>query len=110
MKTTLRQRSTAVLAAASLAFLAGCWASLGDNGGVGVGVAVPYGVDLYEPSGYEYGRWPSTYYVAPPRVYRDHDDHRVSRDRNRAQKPAFRPAPHSRPVPSLPSRPRPRPR
>ncbi len=111
MKTTLLDGAIVVLAAAALAGVAGCFATVGDDGGsVGVGVGGSYNVGLYEPSGYEYGHWPSTYYVAPPRGDHDRGDHdRGDRDRggsvrNRAATPAYRPAPQSRPVPSLPSR------
>jgi hypothetical protein len=107
------------LSLASIAVMAGCWATAsGPGGGVEVGVGLPYTVGPYEPGGYEYGGWSSNYYVAPPIVIgdrdrRDHDDRdrrdRDDRDRrshevNRRQNPAYRPAPQSRQAPSLPSR------
>jgi len=53
---------------------------------------------VYEPSGSDYGGWGPGYHVAPPR-----------RGERRAEQPsphAYRPAPRSRPSPSIPTRPR----
>jgi hypothetical protein len=52
---------------------------------------------VYEPSGSDYGGWGPGYHVAPPR-----------RGERRPEQPsphAYRPAPRSRPSPSIPTRP-----
>jgi hypothetical protein len=71
------------------------------NGG---GAEVAYGADFYEPYGYEYGGWGPSYWVGPPR----NGDHRpdYGHDHPGARPPAYRPAAPSRPMPSIPSRPR----
>jgi len=115
VKTTLLERAIVVLAAAALAGVAGCWGTVSDDGaGVGVvdGGGASYSVGLYEPPGYVYGGWSSGYHVGPPRGDGDRGDRdrggsvrsRGSDGGNRAGTPAYRPAPQSRPVPSLPSR------
>ena len=75
---------------------AGCVLSDGgygyDDGG-GVGAA------YYEPYGVEYGGWGPGYQVAPFRG----GDHRSRGGVGHASAHAFRPAPASRPMPSLPS-------
>ncbi|MFI5304277.1 MAG: hypothetical protein ACHQYP_05710 [Nitrospiria bacterium] len=76
--------------------LAGCIVSGGygyDNGG-GIGV------DYYEPYGVYYGGWGPGYRVAP---FRD-GDRRLIREGGRGSAHAYRPAPASRSMPSLPSR------
>jgi hypothetical protein len=70
-----------------LTVLSGCVAS----GGGYVG-------GVYEPSGYDYGGWGRGYHVAPPR--------RGERRPERPSPPAYKPAPRSRPTPSIPARPR----
>ena len=62
---------------------------------------VPDGVYVggaYAPSGYEYGGWGPGYHVAPPRG--------GERGPGRTTPPYYRPEPRSRPVPSIPARPR----
>ena len=58
-----------------------------------------YGVDYYEPYGIDYGGWGPGYYVAP---YRDRDHHPEGRE-GRESRPAYRAAPPSHAIPSLPS-------
>jgi hypothetical protein len=56
---------------------------------------------VYEPSGYDYGGWGRGYQVGPPR------GRAVERRPERLSPPrAYRPAPQSRPAPSIPERPR----
>ncbi len=52
---------------------------------------------VYEPSGYDYGRWRPGYYVGPPRG----GEHRPQRPQARS----YRAAPQTRPIPSIPTRP-----
>lgn len=61
-----------------------------------------YGVDYYGPSGIDYGGWGAGYYVAP---YRDRDHHPEGREGRggRESPPAYRAAPPSHAIPSLPS-------
>ncbi len=69
-----------------LTVLSGCVAS----GGGYVG-------GVYEPSGYDYDGWGRGYHVAPSR--------RGERRPERPFPPAYKPAPRSRPAPSIPTRP-----
>jgi hypothetical protein len=119
MKTGLRGWSIAAIAAAMFTGLTGCVTTDG-------GYEASYGVDYYEPYGYEYGRLHPGYHVAPPR--RDPNDRQGRENRqppvrvdnrptqpparvdNRPSRPAYQPAPPSRPAPSIPSKPRERPR
>lgn len=85
--------------------LPGCVATVGEYGYYDGG---DIGVTYYEPAVVEYGGWGSSYHVAPFRG----DEHRheverhtTSRDGHAA--PAYRPAPASRSIPSIPSRSRP---
>ncbi len=97
MKITYRRWAIGALAAALLAVLSGCVATVDDGRRGG------YGVGYYEPYGQPYGGWPSGYHVAPPRGDRDRDTHSSpAREENRSRK--YRPADSSRPVPSLPSK------
>ena len=68
-------------------------------------VSVGIGLDYYEPYGSFYGGgWNSGYYVGP---YRGFDNGGYRRDRGRDGPPrSFHPAPGTRPVPTIPSRPR----
>lgn len=102
MRIVLRHRLIIGLAAGVLTVLSGCVASSGGY----VGTADVYGADYYEPYGYNYGGLGPGYHVAPPR---DRDDRRSNRAENRPAQAAYRPAPPSRPVPSIPNR-RPEPR
>ncbi len=87
----------------ALAALAGCVVG-GYDGDADVG----YGVDYYEPYGYEYGGWGPGYGIGPPRRGydrgRDGYDHGGHDDGHPGPRPSYRPAPASRPMPSLPSR------
>jgi hypothetical protein len=65
---------------------------VGVDGAVGVG----YDAGYYEPYGYEYGGWGPGYRVGPGR----------GGDRRGGHPGAYRPAPASRPTPSIPNRPR----
>ena len=117
MKTNLRRWVLAVLAiglTGLFAVLSGC-----ASGGYGGEVEV-YGVDYYEPYGYNYGHWHPRYHVAPPRGGEERRDHpapvqtapaqtapvQTAPVQSRPSTPAYRPAPPSRPAPSIPSKPR----
>jgi len=73
---------------------------------------------VYEEPGYDFGDWGAGYWVGPPRgrEHRDehHDEHRVDGGGVRRPEPArpapphaYRSAPATRPVPSIPTRPSP---
>ena len=88
--------------------LSGCVVT---GGGYGYYDGGDIGVTYYESSDVEYGGWGPGYHVAP---FRDGDrDHRLRGDDRRqtsggghASAPAYRPAPASRAMPSIPSKPR----
>jgi hypothetical protein len=96
MKSLLQRCSMRGLLVVVFAAAAGCVAGGGYDGGVEVG----YGVDYYEPFGYEYGGWGPGYGVGPPRRGFD----RGRGDGPGAPHPAYRPAAPSRSMPSLPTR------
>jgi len=79
-----------VLGALALTLLNGCAVT-----GVGVGGTVGYGYDAgyYEPWGYDYGGWGYGYRVGPGRGGDRRGGH---------QSRPYRPAPQSRPTPSIP--------
>jgi hypothetical protein len=79
--------------------LGGCVADGGYERGGG-GVSVGYGVEFYEPYGFDYGPSRPYRFGPPPRVGYDHAV------RSDPHPPAYRPAPPERRVPSIPSRPR----
>jgi hypothetical protein len=94
----------ACLGAVAGALLSACEVTgVGVDGSVGVGYAGGY----YEPYGYEYGGWGPGYRVGPGRGGdRRSDgggDHRPVAPR---ASHSYRPAPASRPTPSIPNRPR----
>ncbi len=69
--------------------------------------------DYYEYYGPDYGGWGPTYYIAPFREEEHHRHEEFRRDRERHETsvgghaaPTYRSAPASRPMPSIPSRPR----
>jgi len=108
MNPVIRTWKGRALGLAALVTLSGCTVS--GEGYVGA---------VYEPVGYEYGVWQTGYYVAPPRhghreVHPDRDDaHRAAGGDVRHVEPvpapqpsryAYRPAPPSRPAPSIPTR------
>lgn len=71
--------------------------------GGGYGYGPSFGLGYYEPSRVEYGGWGAGYDVGPVhggQVYQ-------YRGSGHATQRAYRPAPASRPVPSIPSRTRP---
>ncbi len=83
----------------------------------GVGVDGSVGVDYYdsgyyEPYGYEYGGWGGGYRVGPGRGGdrrgddRRGDDRRGDDRRGGGAARSYRPAPASRPTPSIPNHPR----
>ena len=95
-----RARWSAVVTAAGLfaVILAGCVVPVGggyEDGGVAIGL----GVDYYEPYGAVYGGWGPGYRVAP---YRG-GDYRQERGGERASH-AYRSAPASHSMPTIPSR------
>jgi hypothetical protein len=102
MKITYRRWAIGALTAALFAVLSGCIATVGDYDRRGEG---GYGVGYYEPYGDVYGGWPSGYHVGPPRGDRARETQsRPARESSRSSKPAYRPAPESRPLPTLPSK------
>ena len=88
-------------ALALIAVLHGCVVSGDGYAGYDGPVAGTYNSGFYQPYGYAYGGWGPGYYVGPPRggVFRSH----------RSPPGHYRPAPPSRPVPSIPRGPRPGP-
>ena len=116
----------AIAAALGGAVLAGCVADGGYGGGTEYdgGATVGYGVDYYEPYGYEYGGCCARYRVGPPGRGRgddhNHDyghDHGGPGDHGHAGAPEhhdarppqqhpYRAAPSSRSAPSIPTGPR----
>ncbi|HME38755.1 MAG TPA: hypothetical protein VKG63_07315 [Steroidobacteraceae bacterium] len=92
----------AAFGALALGLLGACEVTgVGVDGSVGVGYAAGY----YEPYGYEYGGWGPGYRVGPGRG----GDHRDDRGGGRRpdvprQSHTYRPAPASRPTPSIPNR------
>ena len=97
-----RARWSAVVTAAGLfaVILAGCVVPVGggyEDGGVAIGL----GVDYYEPYGAVYGGWGPGYRVAPFRGGGERREERGGGGREASH--AFRPAPASHSVPSIPS-------
>ncbi len=79
----------------------GCVVQGGGYGGGGYGGGgAAYGVGYYQPSGVVYGGWGSGYEVAPFRG----GDHRPVAGGGGARSHAYRSAPASRSIPSIPSR------
>lgn len=92
----LRWTSLAFVVGTLTVFSAGCVVS----GGYGYDYGGGYGVPYYEPYGVYYGGWGPAYQVAPFRGV----DHRLGDRRGRESAHAYRSAPASRAMPSLPSR------
>lgn len=86
MKIVLRRLSVSALGILLLTVLYACLVP--DRGYVG---------GVYESPGYEYSGWGPGYRVGPPR--------RGERRPEKSSAHAYRPAPPSRPVPSIPTRP-----
>ena len=101
MKTALRRWLTAGIAAGLFTVVTGCVSTEGE-------VGVSYGADYYDTYGYDYGYWRPGYYVAPPRGERREREsrERATRSETAPSRPTYRPAPPSRPAPSIPLRPR----
>jgi hypothetical protein len=96
MKITLRRLSVTALGFLLLTMLYACLVP--DAGYVG---------GVYVEPGYEYGGWGPRYYVAPPRGGEHRSESRGDERRVEKSSPrAYRPAPPSRPAPSIPTRPR----
>ena len=99
------------LGAIGLMLLNACAVSGGGvDGAAGVGYDTGYyGAGYYEPWGYEYGGWGGRYQMGPGRGgdRRDErrDDHHDGRGGVQGSR-AYRPAPASRPTPSIPGHPR----
>jgi hypothetical protein len=92
---TTRSRCMAIaLGAIALTMLYACAV---DGVGVDTTVGVGYVGGYYEPYGYEYGGWGGGYRVGPGRGGDRRGDHPSH---------SYRPAPTSRPTPSIPGRPR----
>jgi hypothetical protein len=85
-----------MIPALGVLLFAGLCACIATGPGYDGGGAGGY-VGIYGPEGYDYGGWGPGYHVAPPRG-----------NERRAQQPpahAYRAAPRSRPVPTIPTRP-----
>jgi hypothetical protein len=86
------------LNALALLLLTALYACLVPDGGYVGGV--------YEAPGYEYGGWGPGYHVGPPRGGERRSEPRGDEHRPQQASPrAYRPAPPSRPAPSIPARP-----
>jgi hypothetical protein len=90
----------------AIAFVIGLFTTLssgcavtGDGYGYGYDGDVGIGLDYYEPYGGDYGGWGSGYHVGP---YRG-GDHRPGRGGGHAPSHAYRSAPASHSMPSIPS-------
>lgn len=92
----LRWSARAFVVGTLMVFSAGCVLS---PGGYGYDDGVGYGAGYYEPYGVEYGGWGPGYQVAP---YRG-GDHRPIGGGGHESTHAYRSAPASRSVPSLPA-------
>jgi hypothetical protein len=92
----LRWLALAFVGSTLTVLLSGCILPDGgyDYGGGGIGAA------YYEPYGVDYGGWGSGYQVAPFRG----GDHRPTGGGSHASARAYRPAPASHSMPSIPSR------
>ena len=100
MSYALRLLAISTLGMVLLPFLSSCVVP-----GVGYeqSAEVGYGVNYYEPSGLAYGGWAPGYHVGPPRGGEPHP----APAHFTASRPAYRPAPPSRPIPSIPTHSRP---
>jgi hypothetical protein len=97
---SLRSTTIALAVALFTAFSSGC-AVTGDGYGYGYDGNVDVGLDYYEPYGGYYGGWGPGYRVGP---YREGGDHRPDQGGGHAPPHAYRPAPASHSMPSIPSR------
>ena len=94
MTTVSGSLRTAALGLVLITALQGCVVA---GGGYDDTVGVSYGVGFYEPLGYDYAGWGPHYRVGPPRG----DDRR-----HQGSSRPFHSAQASRPLPSIPTRPR----
>src|SRR5271167_2011039 len=93
----LRRSALASLIGLAAVLSSGCVAT---GGGYGYGDGVGIGVDYYEPYGAVYGGWAPSYHVAPVRD----GYHRPDSGSGHPAQHAYRSAPASHSVPSIPSR------
>ena len=93
----LRRPALASLIGLAAVISSGCVVT---GGGYGYGDGVGIGVDYYEPYGAVYGGWAPSYHVAPVRD----DYHRPESGSGHPAPHAYRAAPPSRSMPSIPSR------
>jgi hypothetical protein len=102
----LRRSAIAVAIGLSIVLSFGCVVG-GDGYGYGYNdnVSVGIGLGYYEPYGNYYGGWGPGYRVGPSRG----GNFRPDRGSGHPAPHAYRPAPLSRPMPSIPARPRQRP-
>lgn len=97
MSAALSRWSVTALAIGLVALLSfGCVVAGGGYGDAG------YGLGYYQPYGVPVGGWGADYHVAP---YRE-GEHRRDEGGGRPAAHAYRPAPASRAMPSIPSHPR----
>lgn len=96
----LRRSAVALVIGLFTALPSGCAVT---GGGYGYDESVGVGVDYYEPYGADYGGWAPGYRVGPPRGRRGGPDHRGGGGGSRPSPHAYRPAPASHPMPSIPS-------
>jgi hypothetical protein len=90
------RRLAAAFSGIGLLILGACAVTgVGVDGSVGVG----YDAGYYEPYGYDYGGWGGAYRVGPGRG----GDRRGGGPRPGGAGHGYRPAPSSRPTPSIPS-------
>jgi hypothetical protein len=95
MNVTRNRWMAAALGAFVMTGLGACVA----EGGGGAAVVVGYDGGYYEPYGYDYGGWGHGYRVGPGRGGDPRGDPRGGHPPQ-----SYRPAPASRPTPSIPSR------
>jgi len=105
MKSSWIKHSASGLFAILIIGVAGCVAVGGYDGAPGYygETSVGYGVGFYQPFGYNYGGWQPGYRVGPPMRG---GLNRPERSYSRPSGPSYRPAPQSRPMPSIPMHPR----
>lgn len=106
MKASWIKLSAKGVFAALLLSLGGCVAVGGYDGAPGYygESSVGYGVGFYQPYGYNYGGgWQPGYRVGPPLRGGFYSP---GRSYSRPSGPSYRPAPQSRPMPSIPMYPR----
>ncbi len=103
----LRSARLAGLLALVTVLLCGCVATVG---GYGYGEGAAIVPDYYEPYGAVYGGWAPEYYVAPfrggDRRFERGEERRAGRNERPSPTRAYRGAPASRAIPSIPSAPR----